>query len=217
MSLVCRRILQVYNLIVKINKKYSFFWKNKFFQNLSAVNFTRKLAVTNRQLNLLFTDDHEWVKVENGVALIGISQHAADALGDIVYVELPEAGDEIEKGGSKSYDTILKTIKDDIGVIESVKSVGNIISPVSGEIIEINEELADDASTINRAPYDEGLSSLCIYNSKSKRMAGESHNDRRIRCRGTDGRGKIRRILRRRRELEFQKQSVFQSLPNRFS
>ncbi|CBY09483.1 unnamed protein product [Oikopleura dioica] len=121
MSLVCRRIVQ----------------------NLTTINFTRQLAVTHRQLNLLFTDDHEWVKVENGVALIGISQHAADALGDIVYVELPEVGDEVEKG-------------DDIGVIESVKSVGNIISPVSGEITEINEELADDASTINRAPYDDG-------------------------------------------------------------
>ena len=55
--------------------------------------------MSRRQLKLLFTDDHEWVKVENGVALIGISQHAADALGDIVYVELPETGDEVEKGG----------------------------------------------------------------------------------------------------------------------
>ena len=55
--------------------------------------------MSHRQLKLLFTDDHEWVKVENGVALIGISQHAADALGDIVYVELPETGDEVEKGG----------------------------------------------------------------------------------------------------------------------
>ena len=59
--------------------------------------------MTHRQLNLLFTDDHEWVKVENGVALIGISQHAADALGDIVYVELPETGDEVEKGGKNRY------------------------------------------------------------------------------------------------------------------
>ncbi len=101
----------------------------------------------------------------------------------------------------------LLTISDDIGVIESVKSVGNIISPVSGEITEINEELADDASTINKDPYDDGTSKLlthCYYNC-TKRMAGQSDSDRRYRTRGTDGRRKVRRILRRRRQLELKK------------
>ncbi|CAG5109933.1 Oidioi.mRNA.OKI2018_I69.chr2.g4401.t1.cds [Oikopleura dioica] len=115
----------------------------RFVQNFITSQFTRQLSVTHRHFGLLFTDDHEWVKVDNGVALIGISQHAADALGDIVYVELPETGEEVSKG-------------DDIGVIESVKSVGNIISPVSGEITEINEELADDAAVVNRYPFEEG-------------------------------------------------------------
>ena len=93
--------------------------------------------------DLRYTDDHEWVKVEGDVAVIGITAHASEALGDIVFVELPETGDEIEKG-------------DTTGSIESVKAVSDVFCPVSGEIVEINEALDDAPETLNSDPYGAG-------------------------------------------------------------
>ena len=94
--------------------------------------------------DLRYTTSHEWVKVDDeGVATIGISDHAQDALGDIVFVELPEPGTTVNA-------------KDEVAVVESVKAASDIYSPLSGEIIEVNELLLDAPETVNSAPYDAG-------------------------------------------------------------
>ena len=86
--------------------------------------------------NLYFTEDHEWVRVEGNKAFIGISNFAQAQLGDIVYVELPEIDDEVSVG-------------DSVGVVESVKSASDLFTPVSGKIVEINEELEDAPELLN--------------------------------------------------------------------
>jgi len=87
--------------------------------------------------NLRYASSHEWVRVDDeGIATVGISDHAQDALGDIVFVELPEPGIEVNA-------------KDEVAVVESVKAASDIYSPVSGEIIEINEALIDAPETVN--------------------------------------------------------------------
>lgn len=91
--------------------------------------------------NLKYSKTHEWVRVEDGIAYIGITDYAQHALGDIVYVELPEVDSEISKG-------------DEVSNIESVKAASPIFSPVSGTIIKVNEDLEDDAELINQKPYD---------------------------------------------------------------
>lgn len=90
---------------------------------------------------LLYSDDHEWVKVEGGKAYIGITDYAQHALGEIVYVELPTVGDELNAG-------------DVFGVIESVKAASDSYLPVSGKVLEVNEELSDSPQLINEAPYE---------------------------------------------------------------
>ncbi len=92
---------------------------------------------------LKYTEEHEWVLVEDDVATIGISDFAQDALGDVVFVELPEVGTVLDAG---------KTF----GVVESVKAVSDIYAPISGEVIEINEELPDTPELINTSPYEDG-------------------------------------------------------------
>lgn len=91
----------------------------------------------------LFTDDHEWIKVEGDVGTIGITDHAQKQLGDIVFVEVPEVDDEVEKG-------------DEAGSIESVKAVADVFAPVSGTVVEINEELEDAPETLNQDPHGAG-------------------------------------------------------------
>ncbi len=90
---------------------------------------------------LKYSKTHEWVRVDDGVAYVGITDFAQHALGDIVYVELPELDSEISKG-------------DEVSNIESVKAASPIFSPVSGTIIKVNEDLEDDAELINHKPYD---------------------------------------------------------------
>ncbi len=91
-----------------------------------------------------YSSTHEWIKVDdNGVATIGISEHAQEALGDIVFIELPEPGTEIEA-------------RAEAAVVESVKAASDIYSPVSGEITEVNEALIDDPQLVNTAPFDDG-------------------------------------------------------------
>ncbi|MDX2479698.1 MAG: glycine cleavage system protein GcvH [Desulfuromusa sp.] len=92
---------------------------------------------------LKYTEDHEWVLVEADVATIGITDFAQDQLGDVVFVELPEVGDTLEMG---------KTF----GVVESVKAVSDVYAPISGEVIEINEELPDGPEALNTSPYEDG-------------------------------------------------------------
>ena len=93
--------------------------------------------------NLQYTRSHEWVRVEDDVATIGITDHAQEELGDVVFVELPEAGATFEAG-------------DSFGAVESVKAVSDLYSPVSGEVVEVNSALEDAPEKINDDPYGEG-------------------------------------------------------------
>ena len=94
--------------------------------------------------DLRFKKSHEWVRVEaDGSLTIGISDHAQDLLGDIVFVELPEIGTQI-------------SAEDEVAIVESVKAASDIYSPISGEIIEVNEVLLDNPEIINESPYHEG-------------------------------------------------------------
>ena len=93
--------------------------------------------------NLQYTKDHEWAKIENGVATIGITDFAQGELGDIVFVELPEAGKSFNAG-------------DTFGTIEAVKTVTDLFSPISGNIVAINEGLDNDTGKVNSDPYGDG-------------------------------------------------------------
>lgn len=94
--------------------------------------------------NLKYASTHEWILVnEDGIATVGISDHAQEALGDIVFVELPESGTSVNA-------------KDEVAVVESVKAASDIYSPVSGEIISANNNLTDAPETVNSVPYDGG-------------------------------------------------------------
>ena len=94
--------------------------------------------------DLLYTVEHEWLRREDdGSVTIGITNHAQGALGDLVYVELPEVGQNVDEGG-------------EMAVVESVKAASDVYAPIAGEILEINEGLADDPETINSDPYGEG-------------------------------------------------------------
>lgn len=93
---------------------------------------------------LKYVKSHEWVKEEGDVVVIGISDYAQDALGDIVFVNLPEEGDDVAVG-------------DAFADVESVKAVSDIFSPVEGTVKEVNEELVDNPALINEAPYDAWL------------------------------------------------------------
>lgn len=94
--------------------------------------------------NLLYTDDHEWILKESEQCfLVGITDYAQDSLGDVTFVEVPEVGTEFSKG-------------DVFGVVESVKAASDLFMPVSGEIVEVNEDLNDSPELINDAPYEGG-------------------------------------------------------------
>lgn len=93
--------------------------------------------------NLLYSRDHEWVDVDGDIATIGISDHAQAELGDVVFVDLPEPGTSI-------------AANDSIAVVESVKAASDVYSPVSGEIIEVNEELGNEPGSVNSDPYGNG-------------------------------------------------------------
>lgn len=94
--------------------------------------------------DLLYTKDHEWVKVQGNEAYIGITDYAQHALGDIVFVDLPEIGQEFEAG-------------DNFSTVESVKAASDIYIPISGKILNINEALSDDPALINQDPYENWL------------------------------------------------------------
>ncbi|KAJ4825731.1 NAD-dependent glutamate dehydrogenase [Turnera subulata] len=92
---------------------------------------------------LKYAESHEWVKIEDNHATVGITDHAQDHLGDVVYVELPEVGAAFKQG-------------DSFGAVESVKATSDIYSPVSGEVIEVNEELNNSPGLVNSSPYEKG-------------------------------------------------------------
>lgn len=94
--------------------------------------------------SLRYAETHEWARLEDdGKVTVGISDHAQDALGDVVFVELPEVGSVLEAGA-------------EAGVVESVKAASDIYSPINGTVIEINDALEDSPETVNDSPYDEG-------------------------------------------------------------
>lgn len=93
--------------------------------------------------DLFYTEEHEWVMVEGDTATVGITDYAQEELGDVVFVELPDVGDAF-------------TAKESFGSVESVKAVSEIFSPVSGEVVEVNESLTDAPETVNEDPYGDG-------------------------------------------------------------
>ncbi len=90
--------------------------------------------------DIRYADSHEWVRLEGDIATVGITDYAQHALGDIVYVDMPEVGDEVTKG-------------EEFGAVESVKAASDLISPVSGEVIEINEALEDEPGLVNQDAF----------------------------------------------------------------
>lgn len=100
--------------------------------------------MSNIPADLKYASTHEWVRDEgDGTFTIGITEHAQDLLGDMVFVELPDEGDEVETG-------------DDIAVAESVKAASDIYAPISGEVIAVNEDLEDSPETVNNDPFGDG-------------------------------------------------------------
>lgn len=99
--------------------------------------------MSNLPSDLKYVSTHEWVRLDGDIATVGITDHAQDALGDVVYVELPEVGQEF-------------SATDEAGVVESVKAASDVYVPLSGEVIEINEALEDAPETINEDPYGQG-------------------------------------------------------------
>ncbi|XP_019420316.1 PREDICTED: glycine cleavage system H protein 2, mitochondrial-like isoform X2 [Lupinus angustifolius] len=93
--------------------------------------------------DLKYADSHEWVKVDGNSATVGITDHAQDHLGDVVYVELPEVGATVTQG-------------EGFGAVESVKATSDINSPVSGKVVEVNEELSSSPALVNSSPYKDG-------------------------------------------------------------
>lgn len=92
---------------------------------------------------LLYTEDHEWVRVDDDVAVVGITHFAQEELGEVVFVELPEIGQVFDAG-------------DEIGTIESVKAVAEIYTPVAGEVVEVNEAVSEEPELINEDPHHDG-------------------------------------------------------------
>ncbi len=114
-----------------------------------------------------YSKEHEWVFIENNIATVGITDHAQESLGDIVFVELPEIGKDVLSGN-------------EVSVIESVKAASDIFTPIDGKIIETNNRLNDDASIINKDPENEGwIFKIEISNSKNldDLMSLEQYNE----------------------------------------
>jgi glycine cleavage system H protein len=93
--------------------------------------------------DLLYSKEHEWIRIDGNTGTVGITDHAQKELGDVVFVEFPKAGDKVEAGKP-------------LGTIESVKAVSEIFSPVSGEVLEVNSGLLETPETVNRDPYGKG-------------------------------------------------------------
>lgn len=94
-------------------------------------------------LDLKYTEEHEWVRVENDTAIVGITQHAVDELGEIVFVDLPQIGRQIGQ-------------MDEFGSVESVKTISSLYLPIGGEVLETNQELSKNPGYVNESPYDDG-------------------------------------------------------------
>ena len=105
--------------------------------------------------HLKYTKEHEWLEIDGDTATIGITDHAQAALGDLVFVELPEVGASVSAG-------------DDFAVVESVKAASEVYTPVSGEVLEVNEDLTDQPEAINEHPYTDGWIARVKLSDKSE-------------------------------------------------
>ena len=101
--------------------------------------------------SLLYTEDHEWLRIDNNKVYIGITDFAQSELGDIIFVELPSIHDNVDAGGT-------------IGTIEAVKTVADVYTPISGKIVEINETIVDQPELINSSPYEDGWIACIEFN-----------------------------------------------------
>ena len=99
--------------------------------------------------DLRYADSHEWVKLEGNIATVGITDYAQHALGDIVYVDMPEVGDEVVAG-------------EEFGAVESVKAASDLISPVTGEVVEINEALEDEPALVNQDAFANWIMKVAV-------------------------------------------------------
>ena len=116
-----------------------------------------------------YTKDHEWLRVEGDLVVVGITEHAATALGDVVFVELPEIETVVAEG-------------DEVCVIESVKAASDILAPVDGEIVEVNEKLVDNPGLVNEDPIGCGL----VFQDEDGRSVGAGRADGRRRIQRSD-------------------------------
>ena len=101
--------------------------------------------------SLLYTEDHEWLRIDNNKVYIGITDFAQSELGDIIFVELPSIDDNVDAGGT-------------IGTIEAVKTVADVYTPISGKIVEINQTIVDQPELINSSPYEDGWIACIEFN-----------------------------------------------------
>ncbi|KAE9607313.1 putative glycine cleavage system H-protein [Lupinus albus] len=116
-------------------------WASRTASYLRISLFNRPFSTLLKDLK--YADSHEWVKVDGNSATVGITDHAQDHLGDVVYVELPEVGATVTQG-------------EGFGAVESVKATSDINSPVSGKVVEVNEELSSSPALVNSSPYKDG-------------------------------------------------------------
>jgi glycine cleavage system H protein len=110
---------------------------------LQSQNPTERKKMANTPEDLSYTKDHEWVRVKENLATVGITDHAQQQLGDVVYVELPKVGDRFEAS-------------EPFGSVESVKAVSEVYMPLAGSVVEVNESLNDSPEQVNEDPYGEG-------------------------------------------------------------
>ena len=114
--------------------------------------------------NLQYTEEHEWVEVNGEQVRVGITEHAAEALGDIVFVQLPEVGEQVEAGQA-------------CGELESTKSVSDLFSPVTGEVTAINQDAVDDPALLNSDPYGKGWLLEVRVTSKGKLLSAQEYSE----------------------------------------
>ncbi|WP_415882764.1 glycine cleavage system protein GcvH [Neptuniibacter sp. QD29_5] len=124
--------------------------------------------MSNIPSELKYVASHEWIRVEgDGTVVIGVTDHAQDLLGDVVFVELPEVGAEVESG-------------DETGVVESVKAASDVYAPLSGEVVAVNEDLEDSPELVNSDPYGDGWFfklKLSDADELNELLSAEAYND----------------------------------------
>ena len=120
--------------------------------------------MANVPAELKYTKSHEWVKEEDGLYVVGLTDFAQDALGDIVFINMPEEGDDVASGES-------------FADVESVKAVSDVFSPVSGTVAEVNEELIDEPALINQEPYEQWLIKVKDVSDTEELMDAAAYED----------------------------------------